>query len=78
MSYSTNDTDWAISTKGNSWRRKDGIALIAGKRKDGRYWARRGDDFVPGSFESLEEAKRAAEIGHSSDEESKLDDEDWY
>ena len=78
MSYSTRDTDWATSSKGNSWRRKNGIVLVAGKAKSGRYWARRGDDFVPGSFATLEEAKCAAETGHSSDEESNFDDEDWY
>jgi len=77
MNFPSHDTNWAVSLKGNCWRRKDGIALIAGKRKDGRYWARRGDDFLPGSFESIEEAKRAAETGHSGDLESILDDEDW-
>jgi hypothetical protein len=72
MTYPTRDTDWATSTKGNSWRRKDGIALIAGKRKDGGYWARRGDDFLPGSFATLEEAKSALETD-SSDY-----DDGWY
>ena len=71
------DTGWAISSKGNHWKRKDGIALIVGRRKDGRYWARRGDDFVSGSFSTLSDAKRAAETGHSGDSESILDDEDW-
>jgi hypothetical protein len=78
MNFPSHDTDWATSAKGNSWRRKDGIALIAGKRRDGRYWARRGDDFVSGSFSTLTEAKRAAETGLSSDDESNLDDENWY
>jgi len=72
MNHPTNDTDWAPSLKGNCWRRKDGIALIAGKRKDGRYWARRGNDFLPGSFASLEEAKSALETD-SSDQ-----DDGWY
>jgi hypothetical protein len=61
MTYPTHDTDWANSSKGNCWRRKNGIALIAGKRKDGRYWARQGEEFLPGSFDSLEDAKRALE-----------------
>jgi hypothetical protein len=72
MTYPTRDTDWATSTKGNSWRRKDGIVLVAGKAKSGRYWARRGDDFVPGPFASLEEAKSALETD-SSDY-----DDGWY
>jgi len=40
---------------------QNGVALIAGKRKDGRYWARQGEEFLPGSFESLEDAKCAPE-----------------
>jgi hypothetical protein len=35
MNFPTHDTSWAISSKGNHWKRKDGIALVAGKRKDG-------------------------------------------
>lgn len=77
MSYPIHDPDWATSSKGNYWRRKDGIVLIAGKRRDGGYWARRGDNFVSGSFSTLSEAKRAAETGHAGDEKSNLDDEDW-
>ena len=76
MNFPSHDTSWTISSKGNHWKRKDGIALVAGKRKDGRYWVRRGDGFLSGSFASLEDAKRAAETGHSGDEESNLDDED--
>ena len=59
--FPTHDTDWAISSKGNCWKRKGGIALVAGERKDGRFWARRGDGFLPDSFASLEDAKRALE-----------------
>lgn len=61
MTYPTHDTDWAISSKGNLWRRKDGVALVTGERKDGRYWARKGDEFLPSPFDSLEDAKRALE-----------------
>lgn len=50
---------------------------MVGQRKDGRYWARRGDDFVSGSFSTLSEAKRAAETGHAGDETDNLDDENW-
>jgi len=77
MSFPTHNTNWATSSKGNLWKRANGVVCVVGQRKDGRYWARRGDDFLPGSFESIEEAKRAAETGQSGDSESNLDDEDW-
>ena len=73
----THDTDWAISSKGNLWKRANGVVCVVGQRKDGRYWARQGDGFVSGSFSTLSDAKRAAETGHSGDEESNCDDEDW-
>lgn len=77
MSYPKHDMGWAISSKSNHWRRKDGVVLIAGKRKDGRYWARRGDSFIPGSFASLEDAKSALE-DDSSDEDDGWYDDDCY
>jgi len=67
MTYSTADTQWALSAKGNWWRRLNGIPLIVGRRKDGRFWARRGDDFITGSFSSISEAKRCVEFGFASD-----------
>ena len=70
MNYPIHDTDWATSAKGNTWRRVDGVALIVGKRKDGRWWARRGDDFLPGDFPSMDAAKRACEQGTSGDTDS--------
>ena len=78
MNFPTNDTNWATSAKGNLWKRTNGVICVVGQRKGGGYWARRGDDFVSGSFSTLSEAKRAAETGHSSGEESNLDDEDWH
>lgn len=77
MNHSTHDTDWATSSKGNYWRRKDGIVLIAGKRKDGGYWARRDEDFLPGSFASIEAAKSALE-DDSSDKDDGWYDDDRY
>lgn len=77
MTYPTRDTSWETSAKGNLWRRTNGIVCVVGQRKDGRYWARRGDDFVSGSFSTLSEAKRAAETGHAGDETDNLDDENW-
>jgi hypothetical protein len=64
MSYSTPDTDWRVSAKGNSWRRFNGVVLIVGRKQtSGAYWARRGDNFLPGNFPSLKAAKLAAESG---------------
>jgi hypothetical protein len=77
MHYPTHDTDWAISSKGNYWKRKDGTALVAGQRKDCRYWARRGGDYLQGFFLSLEEAKSALE-DDSSDEDVGWYDDDRY
>lgn len=55
------DTDWALSAKGNWWRRIDGVAMIVGKTKDGRIWARVGDNFLNGQHDSLSEAQAACE-----------------
>jgi len=63
MNYPTHDTDWALSAKGNYWRRINGTPLIVGKRKDGQWWARRGDDFIRGAFATQRAAMTAAEIG---------------
>ena len=67
MSYRTHDTQWALSQKGNWWRRENGVALIVGKRKDGRFWARRGDDFMEGSYGTIAEAQRGAETNTSGE-----------
>ena len=63
MGYSNHDTDWALSPKGNYWRRIDGTALIVGERKDGNWWARRGDTFLLGSFPNKHAAMAASEAG---------------
>jgi hypothetical protein len=77
MTYPTHDTDWALSVKGNWWRRYDGLLLSAGTRKsDGRYWARRGNEFSKGSFNALSAAKYAAE--NDGDGEDFCDDEDTW
>ena len=38
-----------------------GTPLIVGKSKSGRIWARVGDDFLDGEYNSLTEAKAACE-----------------
>lgn len=78
MNYPTHDTEWATSAKGNIWKRDNGITLIVGKRKDGRWWARRGDEFVKGSFESKIQAKLAAELGFEGDDRSDNEDDEWW
>ena len=62
--YPTHDTDWAISAKGNEWRRINGVVLVVGRRKtDGKYWAMRDGNFLKDSFATEALAKRAAENG---------------
>ena len=62
--YSNQDTDWATSSKGNEWRRINGVVLVVGRRKtDGKYWAMRDGNFLKDSFATEALAKRAAENG---------------
>lgn len=63
INFPTHDTDWALSANGNYWRRIDGTALIVGERKDGNWWARRGDTSLRGSFPSKHAAMAASEAG---------------
>ena len=77
MNYPTRDTEWATSAKGNTWKRTNGIALIVGKKKDGRWWARRGDDFIKGSFPTKQEAMNAAEHGHDGEDTPQRDDDEF-
>ena len=78
MNYPTRDTEWATSSKGNTWKRINGIALIVGKRKDGKWWARRGDDFIKGSFSTKQEAMNAAEHGHDGEDTPQRDDDEFW
>lgn len=59
------DTDWALSEKGNWWRRINGKVLVVGCRADGGYWAMVSGNFMEGSFESQDQAMHAAERGRS-------------
>lgn len=78
MNYPTHDTEWATSSKGNTWKRINAIGLVVGKRKDGKWWARRGDDFVKGSFNSKIEAMNAAEQGHDGEDTSQREDDEFW
>jgi hypothetical protein len=62
MEYPTHDTSWAISAKGNHWRRLDGKVLVGGEYKDSdNYWAMRDGEFLKDKFQTLQLAKQAAE-----------------
>jgi hypothetical protein len=58
--FSNQDTNWAISSKGNQWRRINGKLLVVGRNKNGGFWVRVGDDFVKGKFPTEMTAKVAA------------------
>jgi hypothetical protein len=62
MTYSTQDTSWAVSAKGNLWRRLDGEILVVGESKDGEYyWAMRDGEFLKDKFQTKQLAQQAAE-----------------
>lgn len=61
MSYGLYDTDWAVSSKGNHWKRINGKVATVGRKPDGRYWALADGIFAEGNFYTLPEAKAAAE-----------------
>jgi hypothetical protein len=66
--FDTNGTDWALSSKGNQWRRLHGRLLVVGESKFG-IWARVGNYFVKGPFDDLDDAMRAAERNADLDHE---------
>jgi hypothetical protein len=55
------NTDWKLSSKGNYWRKRNGVMLIAGGSDVKGYWARVDEDFLKEKFVALAEAKQAAE-----------------
>ncbi len=79
MKYPTYDTNWAISAKGNCWRRLDKKVLVVGQFKDNDYyWAMRDQEFLKGRFNSIEDAQYAAERGIDGDDYStESDDGGW-
>ena len=60
MTNETEDTPWAISKKGNTWRRFCCYVLTIGISQYG-IWVRVDKDFLKGPFPSSDEAKQAAE-----------------
>ena len=57
------NTEWKVSTKGNYWRKLDGVMLITGGSDARGFWARVDEDFLKEKYESLDQAKSAAEKG---------------
>lgn len=52
--------------------------MIVGQRQYGKFWARKGDSFIKGSFSSIDAEMHAAEFGGSGDsDEYREDDEYW-
>lgn len=71
MKYPIHDTSWAVSAKGNYWRRLDKKVLVVGQFKDNDYyWAMRDQEFLKGRFNSIEDAQYAAERGIDGDDYS--------
>lgn len=61
MSFFDDNTPWSKSAKGNHWRKLNGTVLIVGGSSSKKYWVRVGDNFLPDRYESIEEAKAAAQ-----------------
>ena len=59
--YPPHDTDWALSAKGNYWRRYEGKLLVTGTKFGDFYWVRIDHDFMDEQFFTLEEAQDAAD-----------------
>jgi len=76
--YPTHDTDWAISSRGNLWKRRHGIVLTVGQKTNGCYWARKGKEFLRGEFYSQSEAKYAVEHGLDGDDSKTHEDDSFW
>jgi hypothetical protein len=74
MNYTSKNTNWAISAKGNHWRRIDGIVLVVGQFKtNDDYWAMRDGKFLSGRFHSIGHAQYAAEHNLDGDDNGNSD-----
>ncbi len=62
MSFSNHDTEWEESQLGNQWRRLNGTVLIVGKKKHQRhFWASVDLKYLDDVFDTMAQAKTAAE-----------------
>jgi hypothetical protein len=74
MNHTSKNTNWAISAKGNHWRRIDGIVLVVGQFKtNDDYWAMRDGKFLSGRFHSIGHAQHAAEHNLDGDDNGNFD-----
>jgi len=72
--YPTHDTDWKTSSKGNHWRRQNGVVLVVGQFKtNSDYWAMRDGNFIKGRFYSIRDAQYAAEHNLEGDDNGNSD-----
>ena len=71
--YSTHDTDWAKSSKGNFWRRFNGKVMVVGTKDGDYYWAMIDGDFLKEQYLSQEEAQEAADVKVGA-----KDDDSWW
>ena len=62
MSYPNDrNTEWKLSSKGNHWRKRNGVMLVVGGSDEKGYWVRVGDDFLSIKQDTLQDAKDIAE-----------------
>ena len=71
--YSTHDSDWAKSSKGNFWRRFNGKVMVVGTKDGDYYWAMIDGDFLKEQYLSLEDAQEAADVKVGAKE-----DDSWW
>jgi len=63
MSYlNERSTEWRISSKGNYWRKRNGIMLVVGGSDEKGYWVRVGDEYLSIRQKTLQDAKDVAEL----------------
>ena len=62
MKYSSEDTEWAQSSRGNFWRRFNGKLMVVGTKDGDYYWAMIDGDFLKEQYLSPEDAQEAADV----------------
>lgn len=57
------NTEWKLSSKGNYWRKRNGVILVVGGSDAKGYWVKVGDKYLPIRQDTLQFAKDVAEYG---------------